>query len=297
MVDMKKRIIALLLGAAVLLLLIGCGQKESRSVVVGAKDYTEQDILGNVLQILIEENTDIHVEYTRELSSNVLFAAMQSGDVDVCVDYTGTVYANYLGYDDIKTADEVYDISALELKRDYNMLMLDPLGFNNTYTLAVRPDIAGLHGLKTYSDLAKVSQELVLGVTFEILNRTDGIPNLKKTYNMEFKDEVAIEGTLRYTAINSDEIQVTNAFSTDGLLLEYELAVLEDDKQFFPPYHAAPVIRAEAAEAYPELVELLNRLAGSLNDETMRALNYRVDGQRENPTDVARDFLTSNGFI
>jgi osmoprotectant transport system permease protein len=297
MVDMKKKIIALLLGAAVLLLCIGCGPGQSRSIVVGAKAYTEQDILGNALQILVEENTDIRVEYKRELSSNVLFAAMQSGDVDLCVDYTGTVYANYLGYNDIKTSDEVYDISAQELDRDYGLLMLEPLGFNNTYTITVRPDTAEQYGLKTYSDLAKVSQGLVLGVNFEILNRADGIPNLKKTYDMEFKDEVAIEGTLRYTAINSDEIQVTNAFSTDGLLLEYELVVLEDDKQFFPPYHAAPIIRAEAAEAYPELVELVNRLAGSLDDQTMRELNYRVDGQRENPADVARDFLTSRGLI
>jgi glycine betaine/choline ABC-type transport system substrate-binding protein len=175
--------------------------------------------------------------------------------------------------------------------------MLEPLGFNNTYTLSVRPDTAARYGLKTYSDLAKVSGSLILGATFEIYNRNDGIPALKQAYNMAFKEEKAVESTLRYTAIANDDIQVTNAFATDGLLREYNLTVLEDDKNFFPPYHAAVIIREDTAKKYPEVVPLLQKLAGILDDQAMRQLNYQVDVQKANPADVARDFLKARGLL
>ncbi|MDR2394766.1 MAG: glycine/betaine ABC transporter substrate-binding protein [Treponema sp.] len=267
------------------------------SIVIGAKDFTEQDILGNMLYLLVEAHTDIKVEYKHEMSSNVVFAAIKSGDIDLYIDYTGTVYGNYLGYSEMRSAEEVYAIAVKELKDQYNLLMLESLGFNNTYTLSVRKDTAEKYGLKTYSDLAKVSQDLILGATFEVLNRNDGIPNLKKTYGMSFKDEKAIDGTLRYTAMAKDEIQVTDAFSTDGMLLEYDLLVLEDDQHFFPPYYAAPVIRAQTMEKYPELQNLLLKLNRILDDEAMRELNYRVDVLKENPTETARNFLKARGLI
>lgn len=280
-----------------MVLLSGGCKGAKTTVVVGAKDFTEQDILGNMLYLLIEAHTDIKVDYKHEMSSNVVFAAIKSGDIDLYIDYTGTVYGNYLGYSEMRSAEEVYDIAVKALKDQYDLLMLDPLGFNNTYTLSVRKDTAEHYGLKTYSDLAKVSQDLILGATFEVLNRNDGIPNLKKAYGMSFKDEKAIDGTLRYTAMAKDEIQVTDAFSTDGLLLEYDLMVLEDDRQFFPPYYAAPIIRAKTAEKYPELLNLLQRLSHILDDEAMRELNYRVDVLKENPTETARNFLKARGLM
>ncbi|MDR2397277.1 MAG: hypothetical protein LBD74_00795 [Spirochaetaceae bacterium] len=280
---------------ALALLMGGCTAKGQ--VVVVAKDFTEQDILGNMLYLLIDEHTDLAVEYKHELSSNVVFTAIQSGTVDCYVDYTGTVYGNYLGYSEFRSAEEVYEIAVNSLKERYDILMLDPLGFNNTYTLSVRKDTAEQYGLKTYSDLARVSDNFILGATFEVLNRNDGIANLKKTYGMTFKDEKAIDGTLRYTALANDEIQVIDAFSTDGLLLEYDLAVLEDDLHFFPPYYAAPLIRAKTAEQYPQLLTLLKKLAYILDDQSMRALNYRVDVLKENPRDTARAFLKEQGLL
>ena len=294
---MKKRVLALTLAVlSAVGILAGCSKTE-KSIVVGAKDYTEQDVLGNIVALLLDKNTDIQVTYKHEMSSNVIFAAVQSGDVDVYVDYTGTVYGSYLGYSDIKPADEVYNISVEELKEKYNLLMLEPLGFNNTYCLAVRPDTAAQFGLKTFSDLAKVSSDFIFGGGFEILNRNDGIPNLKIVYNLTFKEELAVEGVLRYSAIANDETQVTEAFSTDGMLLEYDLVVLEDDKSFFPPYHAAPVIREETAKKYPELLTVLGKLAGILSDDAMRELNYKVDVLKEDPKDVAEGFLKSQGLI
>jgi osmoprotectant transport system permease protein len=292
---MKRMMVVFTVVLSMALLSVAC--KAKTTVVVGAKDYTEQDILGNMLYLLIEANMDIKVEYKHEMSSNVVFAAIKSGDIDLYMEYTGTVYGSYLGYSEMRSAEEVYAIAVQALKDQYDILMLDPLGFNNTYTLSVRKDTAEKYGLKTYSDLAKVSQDLILGATFEVLNRNDGIPNLKKAYGMSFKDEKAIDGTLRYTAIAKDEIQVTDAFSTDGLLMEYELAILEDDRHFFPPYYAAPVIRAQTAAKYPELQSLLLKLSHILDDETMRGLNYQVDVLKESPTETARNFLKDRGLI
>ena len=292
-----KRILAAILALCTLaVLLSGCGST-GKSIVVGAKDYTEQDVLGNILTILIQENTDIKVTYKHEMSSNVIFAAVQSGDVDVYADYTGTVYGNYLGYSETKSSDEIYEISVREMREKYKLIMLEPFGFNNTYCLAVLPETAAKYNLKTFSDLARVSKDLVFGGGFEILNRNDGIPNLKKVYGIEFKQERAVEGVLRYTAIENNETQITEAFSTDGMLLEYDLTVLEDDKNFFPPYHAAAVIREETSQKYPELMGVLDKLTGALNDATMRELNYKVDVEKQNPNDVAREFLKKNGLI
>jgi osmoprotectant transport system permease protein len=293
---MKKRLLPFLVLASLVLVSLSC-EKGKQAVVVGAKDFTEQDILGHMITALIRETTDIPVIYKQEMASNIIFAAIKNGDVDLFVDYTGTVYGNYFQHSEIKSADEVYGIAVEELKEAFNLLMLKPLGFNNTYTLSVRPDTAEKYGLKTYSDLAKVAGDLVLGATFDIYNRNDGIPNLKKTYAMSFKEEKAVEGTLRYIAIEQDEIQVTNAFSTDGMLDQYKLMVLEDDKSFFPPYHSAIIIREETTEKYPELLPLLDKLSGLINDQTMRGMNYRVDVLREKPEEVARAFLIGKGIL
>jgi osmoprotectant transport system permease protein len=136
----------------------------------------------------------------------------------------------------------------------------------------------------------------VFGGGFEILNRNDEIPQLKIAYDLTFKEERAVEGVLRYSAIENNETQVTEAFSTDGMLLEYDLTVLEDDKKFFPPYHAAPVIREETAEKYPELTAALGKLTGALSDDAMRELNYNVDVLKQNPRDVAAEFLAAAGL-
>ena len=202
-----KKILSLALALILVLgLMSGC-QTSSNTIVVGAKDYTEQDVLGNLLAVLLEENTDFEIQYKHEMSSNVIFAAVKSGDVDVYIDYTGTIYGSYLDYSDMKSADEVYNISVKEMSENFKLDVLAPLGFNNTYCIAVTPETASTHNLKTYSDLAKVSSGFIFGGGFEILNRNDGIPNLKKAYDMAFKEETSIEGVLRYTAIANGETQ------------------------------------------------------------------------------------------
>ena len=292
---MKRTITVIFALFLMLTFFIGCGK--NKTITVGAKDYTEQDVLGNILTLLLQNNTGLDIRYKHEMSSNVIFEAVKSGDVDVYIDYTGTIYGNYLNYSEMKSAAEVYDITVREMADKFNLRVLEPLGFNNTYCLAVRPDTAKQYNLKTFSDLAKVSSGLIFGGGFEILNRNDGIPNLKKVYTMSFLEEKAIDGVLRYIAIQNNETQVTEAFSTDGMLLNYDLVVLEDDKNFFPPYQAVPVIRKETAREYPQIVDELKKLTNFISDDAMRELNYKVDVQKQHPNTVAAEFLKQARLI
>jgi len=274
----------------------GCGaQKES--IVVGAKFYTEQEILSNILMQLIEERTDLEPVARTNMSSHVIFAAVTTEAVDVYVEYTGTIYGSYLNQSDTLSAREVYDVSSRELKEQYDLRLLEPLGFNNTFCLAVRPETASKFSIKTFSDLAPVSSNFIFGGSAEILYRHDGLPNLKRVYSMSFIDELEFADEARYIAIADDVVQVTEAFSTDGLLLAHDLVVLEDDKHFFPAYEGVVLIRGEIADKYPELVDILSILSGMISDSTMRNLNYRVDVNGEDPRDVARSFLTENGLV
>jgi osmoprotectant transport system permease protein len=271
---------------------------KEETIVVGSKNYTEQLILGNIVADLIEGNTDIKVEKQLNLGgSSVTFAAIQSGDLDLYVEYTGTGLVNILNQESINDSEKVYDIVKTKFKEKYGLDWLEPLGFNNTYALAIRKDTAKKYNIETYSDLAKVSDKLIMGPTIEFANRQDGYIGLAETYNMNFKDLKAVDSGLRYTALDTNKSDVIDAFSTDGLLKGYDLKVLEDDKNFFPPYFAVPLIKEETLEKYPELKGVLNKLAGKIDDEIMRGLNYKVDKLGESPEKVSKEFLKEQGFI
>jgi len=270
---------------------------KKEQVVVGSKDFPEQDILGNMLRLLIEANTDLTVVHLDNMATHVIWAAVRTGAVDVYVDYTGTFYGNYLKLSEPKSAGEVLEISRAVLMEKYDLRVLDPLGFNNTYCLAVRHDTANQYGLRTFSDLAEVSLDFIFGGSAEIISRNDGLPNLKIHYNMSFKEERELHHDERYNAITNYEIQVTEAFATDALLMVHDLVILEDDKHYFPPYHGVIVIRDEIAEKHPGLVEVLNLLTGIISDDIMRQLNYNVDVLEQTPEEVARNFLRENNLI
>ncbi|MGL5085794.1 MAG: glycine betaine ABC transporter substrate-binding protein, partial [Clostridium sp.] len=161
----------------------------------------------------------------------------------------------------------------------------------------IKPELADKYGIKTISDLAKVSGELTFGPTLEFLNRVDGYPNLSSVYGLNFKKVVGMDGALRYTAISNDNCDIIDSFSTDGLLKAYSLQVLEDDLNFFAPYDAVPLVRMETLEKYPELETVLNMLAYKLNEQTMIDLNYRVDSLGEDPAVIATQYLKSEGLL
>jgi len=272
------------------------GNGNSGKIAVGSKNFTENILLAHMMAILIEENTDLQVDRKVNLGgSNVAWQALLNNDIQLYPDYTGTIVANYY-QEGTGDAEETLRKAQELVKRD-NLKFLEPWGFNNTYTLAVKRELAEELGLNTYSDLAKVSDRLVIGSEFEFLDRPDGLPGLKGVYGMNFADERGMDAGLRYPSIEEGKVDVINAFATDGMLVVFQLKILEDDKSFFPPYHGAPIVRQDMLDKYPEVEELLNRLAGKIDDETMQALNAKVDAEGLKEEDVAREFLVELGLI
>ncbi|SCP98668.1 ABC transporter permease/substrate-binding protein [Anaerobium acetethylicum] len=277
---------------------IGGAVAGNKVITIGSKDYTEQHILAHMLSDLIEDRTDIQVDRKINLGgTQVCFSALKSGDIDMYVDYSGTAYGDTLNYPPISDMQEVYDTVKADMKDQFGIEVLDQMGFNNTYVLAVTKATAEKYGLSKISDLAAYGSELRAGTTLEFLNREDGIIGIKKHYGFEFKDATGLDGSPRYVALMNGETDVVDAFSTDGLLKKFDLVTLEDDKNFFPPYYAIPMIRGEVLETYPELKDIVGELGRALSDEVMVELNYKVDELQMEPDEVAREFLITNGFI
>lgn len=271
---------------------IDFSKKSEDSIRVGSKDFTEQEILCYMTSHAIENNTDINVETECNLGgAQVVFSALTNDNIDLYIDYAGTDYTDILNHKPISDVDKVYKTIKKEMKQKYNIEVLDQMAFNNTYALAVTKETAEQYNLKTISDLTRVSNELTIAPTLEFINREDGLPGLKKAYGLEFKDTIGIDGSPRYTALQNNNAQVIDAFTTDGLLRKFNLVVLEDDKNFFPPYNAIPLVRGDTLKEYPEIEDILNKLGTYLTDEVMQDLNYQVDELGNSPEQVAINYL------
>ena len=267
------------------------------TIVVGSKNFNEQLILGDMFSSLIEAKTKYKVERKLNLGgTNVTFSAMKSKNVDLYVEYTGTCLVNILKKPTMTDPTKVYNVSKKAFAENYKIDMLKPIGFNNTYVIAVSQDFAKKNNLETISDLAKISSKVSAGVTMDFINRPDGYPGLAKAYGLKFKSVKGIDGGLRYTALKNSETQVLDAFSTDGLIKKFNLKLLKDDKNFFPPYYAVPIVNQSTLKKYPELKSILHLLDGKINDEEMRAMNLKVDNGAQSRT-VAEDFLRSKHLI
>lgn len=276
---------------------IGCGSKKD-TITVGSKNFNEQLIVGNMIADMIESNTDLKVDRKLNLGgTNIAFDALKNNQIDAYVEYTGTGLVNIMKQQSMTDPDKVYNTVKDYFNKEYNITWLKPLGFNNTYTLSVRKDTAEKYNLKTFSDLAKVSKNLILGCTLEFNERADGYPGLKNLYSMEFKNVTPVDGGLRYTALDNKKSDVIDAFSTEGLLKAFDLVVLEDDKNFFPPYYAAPIVSNKTLKEHPEIADVLNKLADKISDEDMREMNYKVDKENADPAQVAEEFLKAKGLI
>lgn len=277
---------------------VGNVSGNTRTVSVGSKDFTEQEILGNMLADLIEDRTDITVNRKLSLGgSQVCFSAIKTGDIDLYIDYSGTSYSDILKHPPISDMEQVYETVVKEYKEQFDLEVLKQMSFNNTFTLAVTQEMAEEYNLDKISDLAGIAGTLISGTTFEFSNREDGLSGLLKTYGFQMGKSLTLDAAPRYTALKNGEINVIDAFSTDGLLKKFNLKTLEDDKEFFPPYYAIPVIRADALEKYPEITGIMEELAPVLTNDVMIELNYKVDELQQSPADVARDFLKENGLI
>jgi len=279
----------------------GAAEERPKALAVGGKPFTEQLVLAHMLGELVESRLGIKVERKLPLGGTLicleaLKRGSRRGGIDFYVEYTGTGLMSVLKMPKVDDPAEAFRRVSEEFKRRWDLIWLPPLGFNNTYTLAVKADLARKHDLRTFSDLARVSEGLILGADLEFLERPDGYPGLREVYGMRFKETRSMNPALRYVAMENDQIQVMDAYATDGMLLKYDLTVLKDDKGFFPAYEAAVLIREDVLRAIPELEGTLKLLSGKLDDETMRRLNYQVDVLGKEPLEVARAFLKELGL-
>ena len=272
--------------------------KKDKTINIATKPMTEGYILGQMLTELIKQDTDLKVNMTTGVgggTSNIQ-PAMVKGEFDLYPEYTGTSWEAVLkkegSYDESK-----FDELQKEYKEKYNLEYVNLYGFNNTYGLAVNKDIAEKYNLKTYSDLAKVSNNLIFGAEYDFFEREDGYKKLQKVYNMNFKKQIDMDIGLKYQAMKDKKIDVMVIFTTDGQLAISDVVVLEDDKKMYPSYRAGTVVRSEILSEYPELKPVLEKLNNILDDKTMADLNYQVESEGKKPEDVAREYLQEKGLL
>jgi osmoprotectant transport system substrate-binding protein len=295
---MKKRLIVMAL--SLLLVLSACGNGgEKDTVVVSGKMWTEQYILTEMLAQVIEEKTDLNVEREEALGEvSILTPAIEKGEIDMYVEYTGTGLKAVLKEEAEQgaSADEIYDQVKSGYEEKYGVTWLEPLGFENTYTLAYRKG-EGVDA-ETFSELIPSSEDMVFGAPHQFYERPgDGYDDLVKAYEFNFKNTESYDPNIMYEAVKNGDVDLIPAFTTDGRIQRYDLATTKDDKGFFPPFYAAPIVRQEVLEEHPELEDAINALAGQISEEEMSELNAKVDMDKEEAEDVAREFLIAKGII
>lgn len=299
------RVVGHLLAAATLLLLStflavpAIAVTSPGRVVVGSKNFEESRLLGEIFAQLLEARTDLTVERRLGLAgTQVCFEALRTGAIDVYPEYTGTGLVSILG----ETAEGGNPSRTLQrVRREFldrwDLWWLSPLGFENSFEIAVPQELAEREGLKSISDLARVSKRLRGGFGHEFVGRDDGLPGLQKAYGLEFASVQPFQHALKYQAAGARDVDALDVYTTDALLIRHRLVVLDDDKGFFPPYEAAALVRGETLRRHPEAGAVLGLLAGALDEDAMRRLNLRLQEGHEDEATVARDALRSFGLL
>jgi osmoprotectant transport system substrate-binding protein len=287
----------LLIAALLSLLLAGC-RPARHGIVVGSKNFTEQAILGEILAQHIEDKTGLPVERRFYLAgSYICHQALLADRIDMYVEYTGTALTAILKEKPSVSSEEVYRRVKEDYARRFGLVVAEPLGFNNSFAIVIRGDDARRLHLRTLSDAARHTPQWRMGVGYEFLERPDGYHGLVKTYGLRFAEAPRVMDLgLLYRELTQKQVDVVVGSATDGLIQALDLAVLEDDKHYFPPYDAVPVVRRGTVERYPQVGAALHDLAGKINEEDMRRLNYAVDGEHRDLKQVVAEFLRAKNL-
>jgi osmoprotectant transport system substrate-binding protein len=283
----------------IVLLLGACGGKDE--IVISGKPWTEQFILPHVLGQYIEAETDYKVTYKDGLGEvAIMTPAIEKGEIDLYVEYTGTGLKDVLQEETEagESSESVFERVKKGYEEKFEVTWLEPLGFENGYTLAYSKDNA--YDASTYSDLAEVSgnEDMVFGAPHAFYERKgEGYEDLVRVYPFNFNDKKSLDPNIMYEAVKNGDVDVIPAFTTDSRIQLFDLTTTKDDLGFFPKYDAAPVVRQETLKKFPKLEEVLSNLAGKITEEDMLKMNARVDIDKDKPEDVARDFLLEKGLI
>jgi osmoprotectant transport system substrate-binding protein len=298
MKSVRRIVVLLLLALLTMVGAIACNGGAGGAIKVGSKDFTEQFILGEMYALVLE-NQGLKVERKLNLGGTpVAQAGLQSGQIDLYPEYTGTALLTVLKQPASSDQKQVFNTVSKTYKEKFNLVWLDPAPMNNAQALAMTEESAKKYGIKTISDLAAKASQLTIASTAEFQEREDGLPGLNKVYGgLKFKKLIPLDAGLRYQALKNGQADVVEAFGTDGEISALKLVVLEDDKKLFPPYQVAPVVRQEVLDKNPGIRNALNTLSPKLTNETMQRLNYEVSGKQREPAEVAKEFLTKEGLL
>ncbi|MBI0440817.1 MULTISPECIES: osmoprotectant ABC transporter substrate-binding lipoprotein OpuCC [Bacillus amyloliquefaciens group] len=294
---------ALALSAALLLggcSLPGLSGASDDTIKIGAQSMTESEIIANMIAQMIEHNTDLNTALIKNLGSNyVQQQAMLGGEIDIAATrYSGTDLTSTLGMEAEKDPKKALSIVQKEFEKRFHYKWFDSYGFENTYAFTVTKELAEKDHLDKVSDIKKNADQFKLGVDNAWLKRKgDGYKGFTDTYGYEFGTTYPMQIGLVYDAVKNGKMDAVLAYSTDGRIKAYDLKILKDDKQFFPPYDCSPVIPDSVLKQHPELKGIVNKLIGKIDTETMQELNYEVDGKLKEPSVVAKEFLEKHHYF
>ncbi|WP_437576072.1 glycine betaine ABC transporter substrate-binding protein [Sorangium sp. So ce887] len=294
----RRGLVAAAIGALVLLYAIaavgfarGALGGGARRIAIGSKTFTEQYILGRVLAGKIERDTGLPTEAVESLGSMVAFDALRTGQIDAYVDYSGTLWVAVMKRSDAPT-DRAEVLRGVKeyLLEEHGIVVAAALGFENTYALAMRRELAERLGARTLSDLVPAARSMSIGADYEFFQRAEW-KTVEQRYGIAFAKQRSMDPSLMYEAVRAGEVDVISAFSTDGRIVSFDLRVLEDDRRAIPPYDAVVLASARLAREHPEVIEALRGLEGKIDAERMRELNVAVDEQGKSPAEVAEALL------
>jgi osmoprotectant transport system substrate-binding protein len=298
----------LFITCAALLLLTACGPSRENRIVIGSKNFTEQLIVGEIIAQQIETKTHLPVERRFYLAgSYICHQAILGGRIDIYPEYTGTALTAILKQkpegtrpdrtNPDRTDKDIYSRVKAEYAKRFDLAVGAPFGFNDTFAIEIRGDDARRLGLKTISQAAAYTPQWRAGFGYEFMERPDGYKGLAVTYGLRFGAPPRIMDLgLLTRALKDKQVDLAAGNTTDGLIPALDLFVLEDDRHYFPPYEAVPIIRQQMLARHPEVEQALNELAGKISDDDMRQLNYAVDGQHRDVREVVREFLRKKGL-
>ena len=279
-------------------LLAGCAPPRPDHPVIGAKNFTEQVVLGELLAQEIEAKSNLKVERRFYLAgSYICHQALVSGRIEAYVEYTGTALTAILKQPVDRDPMRVFETVRRLYASRYSVVVAQSLGFENTFAMVVRGDDARDLHLATLTEAARYAPQWRLGVGYEFEQRPDGLAGLSTAYGLKFAAAPrTMDLGLLYRALNAHQVDMIAANSTDGPIKAFGLTALEDDKHYFPPYQAVPLVRAEALERWPQIQIALNALAGKITADDMRGMNEAIDGQHRDPAEVVREFRARKGL-
>ncbi len=283
---------------AAVLLLTACGPPRNERIVVGSKNFTEQLILGEIIAQQIESKTHLPVERRFYLAGTyICHQAILGGRIDIYPEYTGTALTAVLKEKPEGARQDVYDRVRSEYASRFRLAVGAPFGFNDTFAIEIRGEDARRLHLTTISQAAAYAPQWRAGFGYEFMERPDGYKGLASTYELHFAAPPRIMDLgLLTRSLKAKQIDLIAGNTTDGLIPALDLFVLDDDKRYFPPYEAVPIIREPMLKLHPEVKSALDELAGKISDDEMRQLNYAVDGQRRDVKEVVREFLQRKGL-